>query len=307
MNNTKAGYPKRQPRAAFLLGGLILLLLLLAAPPLRPAGGESAVEKRRVERLVAHLKRLHRPEDWRVVRKLFSNDRSLQLNALSSCPLPENEWPWHLSSRHLEEYAFTVDFIPVNMDGDAEEETLIVIQSDPGEVHYITFCLVDDEKRGRNPLASYSDLSRGRPVTYQIANLTGDGGSELVIFTREGPPDRHSDAVRVIKPSKDRRFELVWFARLQEQFRWPSRSNGGGDGRTVDRFEQLRAKVRLHFDGPRRPATLILKGEREYEETVSYFNGVHHVNQKSVQKFPFEEHWRWDKKQFQFVRVPIPK
>src|SRR3989338_3356498 len=82
----------------------------LAAPPPGGAGPSAAAppepvgpyEKQRVERLVSHLKRLQRSEDWLFVRKLFSSDRAVQLRALASCPAPESERPWHLSSRHME-------------------------------------------------------------------------------------------------------------------------------------------------------------------------------------------------------------
>ena len=46
-----------------------------------------------------------------LVRKYFSSDANVQLNALSNCPLPENECQY-LSSDHLKNYAFSVDFIP---------------------------------------------------------------------------------------------------------------------------------------------------------------------------------------------------
>ena len=174
----------------------------------------------------------------------------MQLNALSNCPLPENEWPWYLSSDHLKNYAFTVDFIPLNMDADKRLETLMVIQSDHAKDHYISFCLMDDDKSARKPLASYSDLSRGREITYQIADLTGDGSHELIVNVREGSNDRYSDAVRVIKPAQKRRFELVWFAHLQEELRWPKAYLNEARTRAVQRSEDLSAKVRFRFNGP---------------------------------------------------------
>ncbi|OGL63016.1 MAG: hypothetical protein A3J27_02860 [Candidatus Tectomicrobia bacterium RIFCSPLOWO2_12_FULL_69_37] len=293
-------------RPGALLPGVLAALLAWGAGPSAAAQPELAgpYEKQRVERLVAHLKRLQRSEDWLFVRKLFASDRAVQLRALASCPAPESEWPWYLSSRHMEEYRFSVDFIPVSMDADPEEETLIVIQSDPGAVSYVTFCLLDDAKRGRAPIASYSEISRSRPITFQLVNLTGEGGNELLVFTREGEGSRPSDAVRVVKLAKSRRFEMVWFARLQEQYRWPARPDPRGAGKVVERLEQLRAKVRLQFDGPVSPATLILKGERELEEVVSSPPGGGPASQKSLQTFPFEERWRWDVRLSQFVRVP---
>mgnify|MGYP001569347992 FL=1 len=293
-----------------LLPGILLALCAWGAGPARaaqPGGPAGPHEKQRVERLASHIKRLQRPEDWLFVRKLFSVDRSVQLKALANCPPPENEWPWHLSSRHIEEYRFSVDFVPISMDADPEEETLIVIRSDPSEVSYVTFCLLDDAKRDRAPIASYSEISRGRPITFQLVNLTGEGGSELLVFTREDNCGRSSDTARVIKLGKNRRFEMVWFARLQEQYRWAARPDARAAGRLVERQEQLRAKVRLHFDGADRPATLILKGERELEEIVSSPSGNGPVNHKLLQTHPFEERWRWDNRLSQFVRVsPSP-
>jgi len=297
--------PNPPRRGIFLLPALLAAFLLgVAAPsfsaPPAPVGPH---EKQRVDRLVAHLKRLQRPEDWLLARKLFSSDRSVQLRALASCPTPENEWPWYFSSRHMEEYSFSVDFIPVSMDGDPEEETLVILQSDPGEVSYVTFCLLDDEKRGRAPIASYSEISRSRSLTFQLVNLTGEGGNELLVFAREDNGGRATDTVRVIKLSKTRRFEMVWFARLQEEFRWPARPDGRNAGKLVERLEQFRTKVRLQFDGPQAPATLILKGERELEEVVSSPSGNGPVSQKSLRTLSFEEHWRWDDRLYQFVRV----
>lgn len=296
----------RRGRVALLPAVLAALLAGSAgpSPAAQPGPPVGPYEKQRVERLVSHLKRLQRSEDWIFVRKLFSSDRSVQLRALASCPPPENEWPWYLSSRHMEEYRFSVDFVPVSMDADPEEETLIVIQSGPGEVNYVTFCLLDDVKRGRAPIASYSEISRNRPITFQLVNLTGEGGNELLVFTREDNGGRPSDAVRVIKLAKSRRFEMVWFARLQELYRWPARPDPRGAGRMVERLEQFRAKVRLQFDGPKSAATLILRGERELEEVVSSPSGNGPVSHKSLQTFPFEERWRWDDRLSQFVRVP---
>ena len=208
------------------LMGMALMVWLLAsawsmeafaAAPETP----EAIEQRRISRLVSHLRRLEKPKDWLLVRKLFSSDSNVQLNALSNCPLPENEWPWYLSSDHLKNYAFSVDFIPLNMDADKRLETLMVIQSDHAKDHYITFCLMDDDKSARKPLASYSDMSRGREITYQVADLTADGSYELIVNTREGSDGRYSDAVRVIKPTSKNRFDLMWFARLQDELKWP--------------------------------------------------------------------------------------
>ena len=261
-----------------------------------------AIEKRRVSRLVSHLKRLEKPEDWLLVRKFFSSDANVQLNALSNCPLPENEWPWYLSSDHLKDYAFSVDFIPLNMDEDKRLETLMVIQSDHAKDHYITFCLMDDDQSARKPLASYSDLSRGREITYQVADLTGDGSHELIVNVREDSNGRSSDAVRVIKPTRNRRFELVWFAHLQEELRWPRAYLDDARTRAVQRSENLSAKVRFRFNGSGNPATLILKGVREYEERVFNPKGKEEKYERLVGRFPFEEFWRWDQKKLQFVR-----
>ncbi len=290
------------------LMGMALILWLLASAwsmGVSAAAPETpeAIEQRRVSRLVSHLKRLEKPQDWLLVRKFFSSDANVQLNALSNCPLPENEWPWYLSSDHLKNYAFTVDFIPLNMDADKRLETLMVIQSDHAKDHYISFCLMDDDKSARKPLASYSDLSRGREITYQIADLTGDGSHELIVNVREESNDRYSDAVRVIKPAQKRRFELVWFAHLQEELRWPKAYLNDARTRAVQRSEDLSAKVRFRFNGPGNPATLILKGVRKYEERVFNLKGGKDKNEILIERFPIEEFWRWDKKKLQFVRV----
>ena len=290
------------------LMGMALILWFLASAWsgvgfAAPGETPEVIEHRRVSRLVAHLKRLEKPEDWRLVRKFFSSDSNVQLNALSNCPLPENEWPWYLSSNHLKNYAFSMDFIPLNMDADKRLETLMVIQSDYEKDHYITFCLLDDDKSARRPLSSYSDLSRGREITYQIADLTADGASELIVNVREGSNGHYSDAVRVIKPTPKRRFELVWFARLREELKWPKAYLDDAETRAVQRSEDLRAKVRFRFNGPGNPATLILKGVRKYEERVFNLKGGEEKNALQVDRFPFEEFWRWDKIKLQFVRV----
>ena len=287
-----------------LMGMALLVWLLASAWSMEAtAATPEAIENRRVSRIVAHLKRLERPRDWLLVRKLFSSDPNVQLNALSNCPLPENEWPWYLSSNHLKDYAFSVDFVPINMDADKRLETLMVIQSDHDKDHYITFCLLDDEKSARKPLASYSDLSRGREITYQIADLTADGMYELIVNTREGSNGRYSDTVRVIKPTKKNRFELMWFARLQDELKWPKTYVDDAKSRAVQRREDLQARVRFRFNGPGNPVTLILKGVRKYEEQISSLWGGEDKNTLHVDRFPFEEFWRWDKKKLQFVRV----
>jgi hypothetical protein len=62
--------------------------------------------------------------------------------------------------------------------------------------------------------------------------------------------------------------------------------------------------VRLQFNGPGNPATLVLKGERELEEVVSSASsGNGSARQKSLTTTPFEERWRWDGRLSQFVRV----
>ena len=288
----------KKPRMRAIIVIIGLLLPLLWASPSRA----ETVEERRRTRLIAHLKRLNRPEDWLLVRKLFSTDRERQVSALQICPFAEDEWPWHLSSGHLESYTFTVDFIPVNMDADPEEETLIVLQSDPEDVHYLTFCLVDDAKRGRSPLASYTESSRGRPITYQITDITADGNSEIILYTRDGSPEAYSDSVRIIKANGKRGFELVWFGRLRDQLSWPAVKIAGGRGGAVARSELLRAKMRLHLNGPKSPADIVLRGVREFRETLTDSNGVRQVKERSVDKVPFVEHWRWDKARFQYVR-----
>lgn len=290
------------------LMGMALILSLLASAwsvEVSAAAPETprVIEHRRISRLVSHLKRLEKPKDWLLVRKFFSSDANVQLNALSNCPLPENEWPWYLSSDHLKKYAFSVDFIPLNMDVDKRLETLMVIQSDHDKDHYITFCLMDDDQNARKPLASYSDLSRGREITYQIADLTGDGSHELIVNVRDSSSGRFSDAVRVIRPTRNRRFELVWFARLQEELRWPKAYLNDAGTQAVQRSEDLNAKVRFRFNGPGNPATLILKGVRKYEERVFHLKGGEEKKELLVDQFPFEEYWRWDKKKLQFVRV----
>jgi len=283
--------------ASCLLASLWSLEALAASPGAR--------ERRRVSRLVAHLKRMERPEDWRLARKLFSRERGEQLKALANCPPPKNEWPWYLSSEHMRNYAFSVDFIPINMDEDERLETLMVIQADrdEGGTDYITFCLMDDDRRRRAPLASYSDSSHGREITYQIADLTADGLHELIVNVREGSNGRGADAVRVIKPVGKRRFDLVWFARLREELRWPRRYLDDAETRSVQRSESLRARVRFRFNGPGNPATLILKGVRKFEARFSDSRGGKRKNSLSVNRLPFEEFWLWDRKRRRFVRV----
>ena len=256
--------------------------------------------QRRLNRLVSHIKRLSRPSDWRIVRKLYSSDHALQLAGLENCPYSEVEWPWYLSSEHLEKYTFTADFIPVNMDSDPEDETLIVIQSDPGEINYATFCLVDDEKRSRAPLSSYSEISHKRPITFQLVDLTGSGNIEVIIHARDDRAGQLVDSVRIIKPNKNRQFDLVWFGRLRGRFAWPPEKDKAR-GRTITRNEVIKARMRVSFNGSGNPATIILKGDRELKNKIEYKNGT---SRQSVRKVSFEEQWRWDKKLFRFLRVP---
>ena len=256
--------------------------------------------ERRQVRLTRHLKRLARPGDWRIVHKLFSSDRTRQLEGLENCRYPETEWPWYLSSGHLERYAFTVDFIPVNMDSDPEDETLIVVQSDLGAVNYATFCLVDDEKRGRTPLSSYSEISHDRPITFQLVDLTGGGESELIIYTRDDRAGLMVDSVRIIKLNGRRRFDLVWFGRLRGKFVWPPEKEKAKK-RTIIRSETLKAKMRLNFNGVGNPATIVLKGERHLWNRIRLDDGTW---RQSRRKILFEERWRWNKKRFRFIRIP---
>lgn len=283
------------------------LLLAAVSPTVSwAAAGEraDAVEKRRITRLISHLKRLNRPSDWRIARKLFSADRKVQWDGLRYCPYSNGERPWYLSSKHMENYTFTADIIPVNMDGDPEDETLIVIQSDPGKINYVTFCLVDDDKRGRAPLSSLSEISHTRPITFQLADLTGDGSSEIVVYVRDDRSGLMTDSVRIIKPKQGREFKLVWFGRLRGLFRWPSIEDGDHVGRKIVRSEKLRARMRLSFNGDGSPATIILKGKRELiRMESSLLEGGGRNVRRSIRKKDFEEHWRWDKKRFRFMRV----
>ncbi len=304
MSEPREGFWEMFFRVTAVFAGF-LLLAAFSASISRAAPGEraKAVEKRRRTSLIRHLKRLNRPGDWRIVRKLFSSDINAQRDALRNCPYSDTEWPWYLSSEHMREYTFTADFIPVNMDGDPEDETLIVLQSEPGEINYTTFCLVDDEKRGSTPLSSLNEISHSRPITFQLADLTGDGGSELIVFARDDRSGWMTDSVRIIKPKQDSQFKLVWFGRLRGQFQWPSIEDGAHLGRKVTRSEKLQARMRLSFNGDKSPATIILRGERELTRNVSALNGGSRDVRRSIRKKNFEEHWRWDKKRFRFMRV----
>lgn len=288
----------RYLRACALGLGLLLLPLLLS-----PALAQTR-EERRISRLTSHLRRLHRPEDWLLARKLFSSSRARQLKALEYCPTRDTEWPWYLSSGHLEKYTFSVDFIPLNMDADPEEETLIILQSDPEDVHYITFCLVDDAKRGRVPLSAYSDLSQGKAITYQLTDITGDGSNELIIFTREslGKSD-FILSVRILKPRKNRKFEMIWFARLREESVSPHVVRNGGKKQPIHRRETLRAKMRLRFKKPGSPVTIVLRGRRELKEIVPSPQNKKKPKERLLQRTHFTEKWIWDKKRFEFVRA----
>ncbi len=285
--------------ACVFAGAMIFMSIVSAA---WAAGERSQTpEERRRSRLVKHLKRLNRPADWLIARKIFSSNRTRQIEGLENCPYSEIEWPWYLSSGHLERYAFTVDFIPVNMDKDPEEETLIVIQSDTDKINYATFCLVDDSKRGSTPLSSYSEISHGKPITFQLADLTGEGDNEIIVYTRDDRGGRLLDSVRIIKPNDKRHLDLVWFSHLRGEFQWPPARDEVFKGRTVVRTEVIKAKMRLGFNGKGNPATIILKGDREFKNKFTFDNGT---TRRSVQKIAFEEHWRWDKKRFRFFRVP---
>ncbi len=279
---------------------LFLAALLAASTWAAQADRFQSPGERRRSRLVAHIKRLERSSDWLIVRKLYSSDRARQLEGFENCPYSEVEWPWYLSSGHLEKYAFTADFIPVNMDGDPEVETLIVVQSDSGKVNFATFCLVDDEKRGRTPLSSYSEISYQKPLTFQLVDLTADGGSEIIIHAKDDRAGRFVDSVRIIKPNGKRQFDLVLVGRLRGRFVWPPVKDKAKD-RTITRNEILKARMRLSFNGDGNPATIILKGERKFENEIRYKN---RTTRQSDRKVSFEEHWHWDKKLFRFLRDP---
>lgn len=256
--------------------------------------------ERRQARLISHLKRLSRPSDWRIARKFFSSNHARQIEGFENCPYSEIEWPWYLSSGHLERYAIRADFIPVNMDSDPEDETLIIIYSDPDEVFYATFCLVDDEKRGRTPLSSFNEISHKKKITFQLMDLTGDGEEELIIYARDDRAGRLVDSVRIIKPNKNRQFSLVWFGRLSGEFSWPPERDDVRN-QTVIRNEILKAKMKLKFNGNGSAATIILSGSREMMSRIKPRKGA---ARQSIRNVTFEEHWRWDKKLFRFLRVP---
>ena len=227
---------------AVFVGAFLLAVILATASWAAPGARVDAVEKRRNVRLIRHLKRLNRPSDWRIARKLFSADRNVQRNALHYCPYSDGEWPWYLSSDHMENYTFTADFIPINMDGDPEDETLIVIQSDPGKINYASFCLVDDDKRGRTPLSSLNEISHARPITFQLADLTGDGANELVIYARDDRSGWMTDSVRIIKAKQGAQVQ----AGMVRAASWPvpvaANEDGEHIGRKITRSEKLRAR-----------------------------------------------------------------
>lgn len=287
-------------RLACVFAGAMILMSGVSAAQV--AGGLSQTsEERRRTRLIQHLKRLNRPADWLIARKIFSSNRTRQIEGLENCPYSEIEWPWYLSSGHLERYAFTVDFIPVNMDKDPEEETLIVIQSDRDKINYVTFCLLDDSKRGSTPLSSYSEISYGKPITFQIADLTGEGDNEIIVYARDDRAGRILDSVRIIKPNDKRQLDLVWFSHLRGEFKWPPARDENFKSRVVARTEVIKAKMRLSFNGRGNPATIILKGNREFKNKFTFDNGT---ITRSSQKIAFEEYWRWDKERFRFFRIP---
>lgn len=278
---------------------IIFIFLTVASWAARSDRFQTSAERRHA-RMVSHLKRLARPDDWRIVHKLFSSDRTRQLEGLEICRYSEIEWPWFLSSRHLERYAFTVDFIPVNMDSDPEDETLIVVQSDPDALNYATFCLVDDEKRGRTPLSSYSEASHNQPITFQLTDLTGDGESELIIYARDDRAGLMVDSVRIIKPNRGHQFDLIWFGRVRGEFVWPPEEDKAKK-RTIIRKESLKAEMRLSFNGTGNPVTILLSGERNLRNQIRFDDGTQHQLRRNIQ---FETQWRWDKSLFRFIRVP---
>ena len=59
--------------------------------------------------------------------------------------------------------------------------------------------------------------------------------------------------------------------------------------------------MRLSFNGAGNPATIILKGNREFKNKFTFDNGT---TTRSSQKTAFEEYWRWDKTRFRFFRMP---
>jgi hypothetical protein len=287
-------------RAITALWAFFLILLVASISWAVSIDQNQTPAERRQTRLISHLKRLSRPSDWRIVRKFFSSNRALQIEGFENCPSSEIEWPWYLSSGHLERYAIRADFIPVNMDSDPEDETLIVIYSDPDEVFYTTFCLVDDEKHGRTPLTSFNEISHKKKITFQLMDLTGDGEEELIIYARDDRAGRLVDSVRIIKPNKNRQFSLVWFGGLSREFSWPPEKDDAKN-QTVIRNEKLKAKMRLKFDGNGSPATIVLSGSREMMSRIKPRKGA---ARQLIQKVSFEKRWRWDKKLFRFLGVP---
>jgi hypothetical protein len=266
-----------------------------AAPP----APSNKVEERRKSRLIRHLKRLNRPGDWRIIRKLYSPDKNVQKGAFYYCPPPNTESPWYLSTGHLEDFRFTVDVIPVNMDSDPEDETLLVVQSDPGRVQYVTFCLVDDDRHGRTPFSSFSEISHQRPVTFQLADLTADGSIEIIVYVRDERSGRITDSVRIFKAKQGRQFLVVWFGQLRGQL--PLRASKDDRlGRRANRNEKLQARMRISFNGDRSPATIIVRGERKLKK-INVSPGVRRNGRRGKQKRTFEKYWRWDKKRFRFM------
>lgn len=266
-----------------------------------PTSSSNKIEERRKTRLIRHLKRLNRPSDWRIIRKLYSPDTEVQKSAFHYCPHKNIKSPWYLSSGHLKAFRFTVDVIPVNMDSDPEDETLIAIQSDPGKVQYVTFCLLDDERRGGTPLSSFTEISHEKPLTFQLTDLTADGDSEIIVYVRDDRSGRLADSVRIIKANQGRQFKLVWFGRLRGQFQL----NADADDRLsqrVIRNERLQARMRISFNGDRSPATIIVRGKREYTRNIAA-RGFRQNSRGWMRKRTFEEYWRWDKKRFRFMKT----
>lgn len=280
---------------------LVLILATISASWSAPVSPEEAVERRRRTRLIRHLKRLTRPSDWQIARKLYSKDKAAQKSALDNCPYSKVDWPWYLSSGQMDHYTFTVDLIPVNMDADPEDETLIVLQSDPGKVNYATFCLVDDEKRGRTPLSSFSEISHERPISFQLVDLTGDGASELIVYARDDRLGLLVDSARIVKAKSGSAFKVVWFGRLGGRAAWPE----GGVPAERNGTDLRRASLRLRFDPlqDKHPAILIVRGERERTQRNARSRRSGRDGNPVVQRKAFEEYWRWDPKAFRFLRV----
>ncbi len=284
-----------------LRAAIIMALAALLISPWGALSERSSPEEKRLRKLEEHLRKVSEPHLWLIVKKFFAKDRQRRLEVMKRFMVDEPSWPWYYNSSLFDDYSYSVDFLPVNVDDDPEKEILTVVRTDPAMNQYITFTLMDDSRKGYRVLSAYSDLSRGDKVSFEVRDLTGDGKGEVVIHSSDGAPGYASEAVRIIK-FDGREFALIWSAHTNERFEWPPQKieEEGQEG-TLYRKEEVKAEVK--FSSPLRdgPVWVLLVGNRMLEKRKKYMVGEREGETVLRESSPLYKVFRWDGERFRFI------